>query len=82
MSAANSTQPPELVPLTRKEVLEIAGMSGLLGPDAAIHHMAAGLKNMLVAVVSQPSSAQFPAVIEFTINPEARQIAAFTVIKV
>jgi hypothetical protein len=77
---AEPKTPPELVPLSRKDVLAIAATTGCLGPGAAIDHMATGPKNMLVAVVTQQDKG-FPACLAVTINPEARQVAAFDVIK-
>lgn len=72
--------PPELTPLKREEVLQIAATSGWVGPDAEVDHMIPGLKNMLTAVITQEQPGM-PSSIAFTINPAARHVAAFSVIK-
>jgi hypothetical protein len=77
---AEPKTPPALGPLEDEEVLKIAGTSGWVGPGATLDSSSIGLMNMLVATVTQ-SREGFPACVEYTLNPDARHLVSFKVIK-
>lgn len=80
VNRAEPKSPPVLVPLEKDEALSIAATGGWVGPKATLDSLTVGLKNMMVATVTQSASG-LPSYVEYIINPDARHLVSFRVIK-
>ena len=80
VNRAEPKSPPALVPLEKDEALAIAATGGWVGPNATLESLTVGLKNMMVATVTQAAGG-FPSYVEYIINPDARHLVSFRVIK-